>query len=90
MTLRIQRNANNSLEINNTTHLANMMCDVCGVHATGINVNTQMSFTLDMNGNHTGISCTCATLGGSCDSTTCWPLVNGTTDAQALAAAKTA
>lgn len=90
MTLRIQKNADGSLQINNSTHLANLMCDVCGASASNIDVNTQMSFAKNLSGANVGISCDDSVIGGTCNSTTCWPLVNGTTDAQALATAKTA
>lgn len=90
MTLRIQKNSDGSLHINNATHLANMTCDICGSMMSNVNVNTQMSYVKNSNNANVGISCTCSTIGGSCASTTCWPLHNGTADAQALALAKTA
>lgn len=87
--IRIQRNANGTPKTNRSTHTADLMCDVCGASGSGVDMNANASYT-PASGSHTGMSISCATIGGSCSAVTCWPLSNGTADAVELALVKTA
>lgn len=86
MTLRIETNEDGSKKV--TGNIATLFCDVCGT-SKEINLNTVATY-VDQMATHVGIRLSCSDLEGSCGSITCWPLENGTEDAQALASAKTA
>lgn len=90
MTLRIERNTDGSLKTNRSLHTADMFCDVCGTHQAGVNMNVKASYANNITGTHVGVVLKCSDIGGSCGSTTCWPLLNGTIDAIELAIVKTA
>jgi len=88
--IKIQRNTDGTPKTNRSTHAADLMCDVCGITAEGVDMNANAHYVLDTAGSNVAISITCAELGGSCNSVTFWPLINGTADAQELALVKTA
>lgn len=87
--IRLQRNSDGTPKTNRSTHTADLTCDACGIIASGVDMNANASYTLS-SGVHTGISISCSAIGGSCSSTTCWPLSDGTMDAVELALVKTA
>jgi hypothetical protein len=90
MALRIQKNIDGSFKDNRSANTADMFCDVCGYHQAAVNMNTAATYGDDRNGNHVAIGLSCTAIGGSCGSTTFWPLLNGTADAVELAIVKTA
>lgn len=90
MTLRIQRNTDESLKTDRVAHTADMLCDVCGVAQSAVNFNTVATYGKNISGDNACIALKCSDIGGLCDSVTCWPLVNGTVDAIELALVKTA
>ena len=90
MTLRIQKNENGSFKDSRAFHQADMFCDVCGHAQAAVNMNSLATYGNDLNGNHVSICLSCSAIGGSCNSVTFWPLVNGTADAVELALVKNA
>lgn len=90
MTLRIQRNNDGSFKDNRSAHTADMFCDTCGHMQSAVNLNSTATYGDLIGGGHSSIVLGCAAIGGSCDSTTCWPLTNGVADAVELALVKTA
>lgn len=90
MTLRIQKNADGSFKDSRSAHTADMLCDVCGHMQSAVNMNSTATYGNDLNGSHVSIGLSCSAMGGSCNSTTFWPLTNGTADAVELALVKTA
>jgi len=90
MTLRIQKNNDGSFKDNRGAHTADMFCDVCGHKQPAVNFNSSAIYFNNLSGSHTSIGLACSAIGGSCQSVTCWPLVNGTPDAVEIALIKTA
>lgn len=90
MAIRIQRNTNGSFKNNRAAHTADVFCDVCGHARAAVNLNTVATYGHNLSGVRTSITLTCTAIGGSCTSSTSWPLVNGTADAVELALVKTA
>jgi hypothetical protein len=90
MALRIQKNVDGSFKDNRSANTADMFCDVCRHAQAAVNINNSAIYVNDIHGNTTAISLACTTIGGSCDSITFWPLLNGTADAVELALVKTA
>lgn len=88
--IRIERNMDGTPQTNHTSHTANLTCDICGTVALGVDMNSVAAYLKNLAGTNIGISLSCTSLGGPCDSVTCWPLVNGTGDAAELAVVKTA
>lgn len=72
--------------INNDAHTADFTCLQHGGSVTGLNLNTNATYTTDnecvaVNGSELTASCACVVF---------FPTSNGNTNAQAIAAAKTA
>jgi hypothetical protein len=84
--IHIQRNSDGSFQTDRTTHTANLVCDGCGTVALGVDMNANAQYGAD----NTTIHIYCSTIGGSCNSSTGWPTIGGTADAQELALVKTA
>ena len=90
MTIRIKTNADGTLIVDNAAHTATLYCDVCGATQNAVNLNTSAKYATNDAGAHVAISLADSEIGGTCNSTTCWPLTNGTPDAIAIVTAKTA
>jgi hypothetical protein len=75
-----------------TGSVATLSCDQCGA-SKDIDLNVDASYAIDPKGVPFAIRVACSTLDGGdelCNWVTCWPLENGTDDAKAIVAAKTA
>jgi len=84
--IKLQRNSDGTPKTNHSTHAADLLCDVCGVSASGVDLNVHATYG---QGNQT-INLKCADIGGSCSAITSWPVTGGTADAVELALVKTA